>query len=105
MSGGPSITLAASPEALGVGDTRQLFATVKNDPGGGISWQVVEPNGGSVTQQGLYTAPVMAGIYHVVASLTANPSVSATAAITVQSGGVIVSVDFPATGDLPVTIK
>jgi hypothetical protein len=92
-------------EALGVGDTRQLFATVKNDPGGGILWQVMEPNGGSVTQDGLYTAPPMAGVYHVVASLVANPSVRALATVTVQSGGIIASIDFPATGDLPVTIK
>jgi hypothetical protein len=101
----PSISLSAGTEPIGVATPREFTATIHNYPGGQVVWEVVESDGGTVSQSGVYTAPAKPGIYHVAASLAQDPSVRATATITVQSGGLIGTIDFPSTGDLPVTIR
>ncbi len=51
-----------------------------------VTWTVTEgTSGGTVTQAGFYTAPGYSGLFHVVATSTANPSVSGQAAVNVSS--------------------
>lgn len=49
-----------------------------------VTWSVVEDNGGSITNSGVYTAPATGGTYHVKATSTADSTKSATATIVVR---------------------
>ena len=58
-----------------------------------MTWRVQEGlAGGTVTTAGLYTAPALTGLYHVVATSTLDSTASATAPVQVHgaaiSGGV-----------------
>lgn len=55
-----------------------------------VKWRVGNLASGSVTQGGVYTAPVRSGNYFVFLSLESDPSKSAYAAATVDSGYVVV---------------
>jgi hypothetical protein len=55
-----------------------------------VTWSVVEANGGTVTAQGVYTAPAIAGTYHVRATSVADTTQSATATVNVP---LLLSVD------------
>ncbi len=57
-----------------------------------VAWSVAETGGGSVTQTGMYTAPGLSGVFHVVATSTTNSTASAQAVVTVESGVVISAV-------------
>ncbi len=60
---------------------------VIDQPAVPVSWSIAEgPAGGSITSSGLYTAPSTAGTYHVVATDTANPAITATTVVTVGQG-------------------
>jgi hypothetical protein len=48
-----------------------------------VTWSVTEADGGSIDANGRYTAPSKSGTYHVVATASAGPSSSDTAAVTV----------------------
>ena len=53
-----------------------------------VTWSVQEgAPGGSVTAAGVYTAPGTAGTYHLVATSQADATKSATATVTVATGG------------------
>lgn len=85
----PPVTVSVSPATQTVltGATLTLTATVGNDPANaGVTWAITESNGGTLTPSGLtaqYTAPSAPGVFHVVATSVASPSVSATATLTV----------------------
>ncbi|MCE1203801.1 MAG: hypothetical protein LWW79_04245 [Holophagaceae bacterium] len=49
-----------------------------------VAWRVVEPEGGSITAAGLYTAPAAPGTYHVEVRREDFPGVTATATVTVK---------------------
>ncbi len=49
-----------------------------------VAWRVVEPEGGTITSAGLYTAPGQAGTYHVEVKREDFPEVTATATVTVK---------------------
>lgn len=80
--------LVVSPNSatVSIGDSVQFTATVTGLSGNGVTWSVVEQGGGVISATGLYTAPDVAGTYHVRATATANPTISVTATVTVQSG-------------------
>jgi 6-phosphogluconolactonase (cycloisomerase 2 family) len=55
-----------------------------------VSWKVEEGmDGGSITADGTYTAPVIPGTYHVVATSQDDPNHAATAEITVVNAPVV----------------
>ncbi len=83
---GAMVTVTMCPDSvtLSPGDSVLLsaFVTGANDPA--VTWSVLEgAAGGSVNDMGGYTAPQMAGVYHVVATSVANPSKSGIALVTV----------------------
>lgn len=82
----PRIVLNATAATLSVGDTKTFTATVTGATNKAVTWSVAENGGGTVTAAGLYTAPAVAGVYHVVAASQADPTQKATATVTVQSG-------------------
>jgi chitinase len=65
---------AFSAALVGLADTR-------------VTWSVLEGSaGGTVTADGIYTAPALPGTYHLVATSREDASVKATITITVQAG-------------------
>jgi len=49
-----------------------------------VGWRVKEPEGGTVTGAGLYTAPATPGVYHVQVNREDFPDIIATATVTVK---------------------
>jgi alpha-tubulin suppressor-like RCC1 family protein len=80
--------LTVSPASVTLSLSKsQSFTAVVGLAGGGnpnVTWSVLEAEGGSVTAAGLYLAPTVAGVYHLRAALSMDPSVFADAVITVQ---------------------
>ncbi len=48
-----------------------------------VNWSVDEEGGGTITDEGLYTAPKLQGIYHVTATTKRDPRKRAVAEVTV----------------------
>jgi hypothetical protein len=64
--------------------TLQFQATVSGASSSAVTWTVQEGSaGGSITPAGIYTAPAVAGTYHIVATSQAAPTSSAAVAVTV----------------------
>ncbi len=81
------ISIAPDRVTLAAGGQRQLTATVTGLAGARLDWSVAEGSGGgSVSGDGLYTAPASAGSYHVVANVAGHPEASATATVTITRG-------------------
>jgi hypothetical protein len=84
----PPIVVFLTPKAvhLDPGESFQFRAHAQGSTmPDAIDWYVVEPNGGTITDTGLYTAPATPGVYHVVAASVQNPSRKYTATIRVDS--------------------
>ncbi len=83
----PVVEVAVSPATvLLVGGASHTFsATVTGVPNLQVTWSVLEgAAGGTIDANGEYTSPTTPGVYHVVATSDADPSVSATAEVTVS---------------------
>src|ERR1017187_2256080 len=83
-----SIAVAIQPDSVTMppGLMVPFSGTVNGSRNMALDWSVAEgPSGGTVTAQGLYTAPTATGIYHVVATSRTDATKSATAAVTVTT--------------------
>jgi len=83
--------LALRPVAVGLArGATQGFQAEINYPEGmrylrqPVAWRVVEPEGGTITTAGLYTAPGVPGTFHVEVRREDFPGISATATVTVK---------------------
>ena len=84
----PQVTINQNPDGLLEATTFPFTSTVTGTLAGTVLWSVQEgAAGGTIDAQGLYTAPASPGTWHVVATSTVDPSVSATVAIPVHSAG------------------
>lgn len=84
----PAVTVSVTPAAasIAIGQSQSLSASVANSTNTAVTWSVAEgSSGGSVTSAGVYTAPMVAGGYHVIASSQANPAATGSATITVTA--------------------
>src|ERR1700751_929603 len=92
MPSSPFVSIMPTSDTLGPNGQRQFLATVSlTNPG--IDWTVGEgAAGGTISSNGLYTAPSKTGAFHVTATSVADSSQSATATVTVVPSG------FTATG-------
>ncbi len=84
----PVIAVSISPQTASVGTagSLQFTATVTGTTAGqsaAVTWSVQETGGGSVNSSGRYTAPTIAGTYHVVATSVADTSKQDTATVAV----------------------
>jgi trimeric autotransporter adhesin len=85
----PSLSLRPVTVSLGAGATQAFQAEINYQEGvrylrQPVGWRVVEPNGGTVTGAGLYTAPAVVGTYHVQVRREDFPDVTTLATVTVK---------------------
>lgn len=96
----PPVAVAINPASAATNScqTVTFSATVTGTSNTAVTWSVQEgAAGGTVTAAGVYTAPANAGTYHLVATSQADPTRSATAAVTVTDRIVSVAVTPSAT--------
>src|SRR5436190_1118037 len=82
------VTVVISPRTATVvaGATQQFTATVTGTTNHAVTWSVQEgASGGTVSNNGLYTAPSSSGTFHVIATSAADSSKSAAATVTVNA--------------------
>lgn len=98
------VAVAVSPTSPVVDACRSLAfsATVTGTSNTAVTWSVLEgAAGGSIAPNGVYTAPAVAGTYHVVATSSADPGSSTTVPVAVSAERVVgVQVD-PVTVSVP----
>jgi hypothetical protein len=85
----PSVSITPAASTLGVGLTQQFTATVQNATNPSLVWSVDgvgsgNSSVGTISDQGLYTAPAQAGT-HNVGVVIASTSATASSAVTVFS--------------------
>jgi hypothetical protein len=84
-----SPTVVPAAEILGPSGTRQ-FSAAGFEKDSRVGWSIEEGAvGGTITADGVYTAPSHNGAFHVVATSTSVPSTTATASVTVTSSGFV----------------
>jgi hypothetical protein len=80
----PDAALGAAPDtAVVVPPGAALF--VPGPAQGGVAWSVLEPDGGSIDQDGRYTAPDREGVYHAVTTSLADPRRTSVVEVTVRA--------------------
>jgi hypothetical protein len=99
----PAVTVAIAPSTASVNSCQSFTfaATVGGTTNTAVTWSVQEgAAGGAVTAAGVYTAPSLAGTYHVVATSQADPTKSAVATVVVADRILSVAVS-PAQASVP----
>jgi len=82
-----TVTIGPNPETLRIGGYRQFngFVIAANQ---NVTWKLEEGAvAGNITADGLYTAPLTPGSFHLVATSVFNPSMSSTALVTIVPVG------------------
>lgn len=82
-SGAPSLAISPTEVTVSAGGTVTFTATTTPSSLPDVVWSVQESGGGTVSGAGAYTAPLTLGTYHVQVRLRTDPSVVATATVTV----------------------
>lgn len=99
----PGISVSPTTTSLLVGQSTTLTANVRNLSDTHVTWTLQESDGGllTVTNTGaVYTAPWPVGTYHVTATSVADPSLSATATLSVSAAFAFIE-EYPAGTALP----
>ncbi len=86
------ITVSPTAAIIGVNTTQQFTAAVTGTTNTGVNWSVKESGGGTISSNGLYTAPGTPGTYTVVATSQADTTRSAEARLTVDASGIAISI-------------
>ena len=93
------VALSQASATVTVAGTMQFTATVQGTTNASVTWSVDSVTGGNatvgtITTNGMYTAPAQAGTHTVMATSVADPTKTASAQVTVTtaSGSVTVSV-------------
>ncbi|HYS11311.1 MAG TPA: hypothetical protein VEP66_21420 [Myxococcales bacterium] len=88
-----SVTVTPQQATLAMSATLSFAAAVSGGSSADVLWSVQEVGGGMIDASGKYTAPAVAGTFHVVAASMADPSSTDNATVTVSaSGGISVAV-------------
>ncbi len=85
-----SVTISPSSVGLRRGATWTFTAFTTGNPTGDqtVQWSIQENStGGTISNQGVFIAPTVDGIYHVVATAVADPTKSAAATVNVGPSG------------------
>ncbi len=84
----PSISISPMNPNVLVGQTQQFTANIQNLSDTRVASSVQEQNGGTIASTdagGIYTAPWPTGMYHVVATSVANPSLTTNTMVAVTA--------------------
>jgi hypothetical protein len=85
-----TVSISPASDTLRIGGQRQFSAFDRTVNQYDVTWSLQEgAAGGSITSEGLYTAPSNPGSFHLIATSIANPDVSATAPVAVVSVGFV----------------
>jgi hypothetical protein len=95
VSTGPIVTITPTSTTVITNGTKTFSATVTNSSNTQVIWSVLEADGGTISQSGVYTAPVTVGTYHVRATSAADTTKYATATITITSVGLTINPHLP----------
>ncbi len=87
------VTVNPSAATVDVLSPLTLVAQVSGAVDAGVTWSVEETGGGSINEQGVYTAPATAGVYHVRATSNADTGKFAVAEVRVRAAGGSVTVN------------
>jgi hypothetical protein len=88
---GVAVQIATAPStSLDQGATFTFGATVTGTTNSSVNWSVVEPDGGTITSTGAYTAPAKAGTFHVKATSQADAVASDTFSVSVADVSMLV---------------
>jgi hypothetical protein len=80
-----AVVISPDSETLHPGDRETFTVIVTGTADQSVTWAVAEGDaGGTVTEDGTYTAPATEGTYHVVATSTVSPTSKATATVSVS---------------------
>jgi hypothetical protein len=95
-SAGPSLSsISPSAATIGLRGSQQFAGSFAAS--GAVAWSIEEgASGGSITSEGLYTAPSSTGVFHVAATSVTDPSKSASATVSVVPSG------FTPTGNMSI---
>jgi len=102
-SASSSVSVAITPSAATVpeGGSLSFLAMVNGVADTSVTWSVqVGATGGSITNSGVYTAPNALGTYRVVATSVADPTVSASAVVTIDLPTSTTAGNFTAVGNM-----
>ena len=92
-----TISISPASETLRTGGQRRFSGWDSSVGQYDVIWSLLEgPAAGTITADGLYTAPSTPGTFHLIATSSHNPSLSNTASLK------IVSVGFASIGDMAV---
>ena len=80
------VTITPKLPTLTLSEKLAFSALVTGMSNTAVTWSVEEPQGGTITEAGLYTAPGVAGTYHVVVTSQVDPTKSDRATVTVGAG-------------------
>lgn len=80
----PQARVEPAGATLRPGGTVAFAAKIKGLPRGTVAWKVEDADGGTITPDGLYTAPARPGAYRVIATSTEDPAVVLVATVTVN---------------------
>jgi len=81
-----AVTISPGSASLSTGGSQQFTAAVSGSSNTAVNWSAT---GGSVSTNGLYTAPSAAGTYAVTATSAADTTKSASASVTVSAAPVV----------------
>jgi fibronectin type 3 domain-containing protein len=97
------ISVAISPfsASIAAGSTQQYIASVTNSTNTAVEWKVQETGAGTISADGLYTAPLQGGTFHIQVTSAADPTKSAVASVTVAPPLAVTVVVTPGTPTLP----
>ncbi len=99
----PRISVTPTTANLLVGQSTTLTANVQNVSDTHVSWAIQEEGGGTITATNsgaIYTAPWPVGTYHVTVTSAAEPSLRATATLSVSATFAFLE-EYPAGDALP----
>ncbi len=83
-----AVSISPAADTLGPMGTRTFAASVTGTNQLAVSWSIQEgADGGSITQQGMYTAPQNQGSFHIVATSIQDPTKEAIATIAIVQSG------------------
>lgn len=95
-----SVQVTPGTPSVIVGGSVPFAASVTNSSNAAVTWSIQEgATGGTITAGGVYTAPMKAGSYHVVATSVADATAKATAAVAVTAPAPAITSTAPASAN------